>query len=288
MTISAKIVADSVAPNGARITTMELDYPRMIHSEMMTHRLLSRNAASSRAIPVKKQIALIDEEFAHPIHWGRNEPGMKANAELEQPELLWVQSFWEMAKEDAVYWAEQMDARGAHKQIVNRVMEPFAHIKVVVTATEWDNFFWLRDHADAQPEVRELARVMREVMLYSVPVALNEGDWHTPYFGEGYWLKGSETSLEDALAISSSCCAQTSYRLTDDSLDKAKSIMAKLIESEPVHASPVEHQATPIGGGGFQQVGVTHVDRDGSFWSGNFKGFVQHRQLIPGHTKWKL
>jgi hypothetical protein len=132
------------------------------------------------------------------------------------------------------------------------------------------------------------------------PVQLSSVDWHTPYFGEGYWLKGCGIPLEDALAISASCCAQVSFRSLDDTLEKAKRIYERLVVSEPVHASPFEHQATPMQnyneGYGEKMVnstvypkswkaGITHVDRTGNFWSSNFKGFIQHRQLIPNNLK---
>lgn len=315
--ISAKIVADSVDLTGKRITTFELEYPRFIHAEFMTHRLFSRNAASSRAIPVKKAIELVEKNTAMPMHWGKNQPGMSAKEECD--ELVTIEDgtgrredAWNYARYLAVGVAEAFDKAGYHKQIVNRLLEPFTHIKVVLTATELDNFFWLRDHPDAQPEIQELARQMRAGMDVSVQKVLKVGEWHTPYYNRGYWVEdptyqddphemiswrdsnGFLTSppardedgvtLADALAISSSCCAQVSYRLTDDTLEKAKMIYQRLVESKPVHASPFEHQATPIEvGERYFPDGVTHVDRKGRYWSGNFCGWIQHRQLIPGH-----
>ena len=284
--ISATIIADSISPDDVRITTFELEYPRFIHAEFMTHRLFSRNAASSRAIPVSKMIDLVESNTAKPIHWGKNQPGMSAKEELsaEEGTMIWLQ-----AMKSAVEYANRYAFAGYHKQLVNRILEPFTMIKVVCTATEFDNFFWLRNHPDAQPEIHELARVMWEEYTKSVPIKLNPGAWHVPYFRSGFWSPNTEESLEDALAISSSCCAQVSYRRLDDSLEKARDIFKRLVESKPVHASPFEHQATPLTygmAGDIQVKGTTGFDNKGNAWSGNFRQWIQHRQLIDDHSCW--
>ena len=317
MTISAKIIADSVnAVTGKRITTFELEYPRFVHAEFMTHRLFSRNAASSRAIPVKRAIELVRENTAKPMHWGKNQPGMSAKEEcsnmvtlttnmreVNPPEREFTrEDAWDIARNNAIIVAEAFDKAGFHKQIVNRLLEPFTHIKVVLTTTELDNWFWLRNHPDAQPEINELARVMLIEVEGSMPVELSSGDWHLPYFKDGYWKEdwialyplhtGESYTLEDAIAISSSCCAQVSYRRLDDSLEKARDIYKRLVETRPVHASPFEHQATVMDTPAVSfdpsawQNGITHVKRDGTLWSGNFNGWVQNRQLIDGNTCW--
>lgn len=326
MTISAKIIADSISPDGIRITTYELEYPRFIHAEFMTHRLFSRNAASSRAIPVKKAIELIRADTAKPIHWGKNQPGMSAKEECEERVFLGCddethdhskkyfsrEAAWNSARERAIFVAEAFDMAGYHKQIVNRMLEPFSHIKVVLTATEYDNFFYLRCHKDAQPEIQKLAELMYEARQASTPVELKPGSWHVPYYKDGQWApfcdlanvddpqEGVGFTLADALAISSSCCAQVSYRRLDDSLEKARDIYARLVESKPVHASPFEHQATPMQEPRFREddqvllicqeetdtdsKGITHFDKRGYAWSGNLKGWVQHRQLIDDNV----
>lgn len=311
--ISAKILAYSRDHRGRYIVSWELEYPRFIHGEFMTHRLFSRNAASSRAIPVKSMIAAVQESPAMPIHWGMNEPGMQAKQELTGEALEAVQQEWRMASICAVASARIMDHNGAHKQIVNRVLEPFQTMKTVMTATCMDNFFWLRNHEDAQPEIKELARLMWEALQKSTPNELEPGDWHVPYYQAGLWCEvyttnetGEEIStdmygvtLQDALAISASCCAQVSYRRLDDTLEKAQMIFQRLVDSKPVHASPFEHQATPMKDYNWDaeenyrnafetwEKGITHVDRGGEFWSGNFIGFIQHRQLLDDHTCWE-
>lgn len=307
MEITAKIIAHSKSVvSGKEIVTFELQYPRFILAELNTHRLFSRNSASSRAIPVAKMVEQVRLSPAMPVHWGKNQPGMQAKEELTGCDLDATQSDWLVAARAAASIAERMSNYGAHKQIVNRILEPFQMMKTVLTATEFDNFFWLRKHPDAQPEIKLLAELMWEVLQASEAVTLEAGDWHTPYFGDGYWLKGCGVPLEDALAISSSCCAQVSYRKLDDSLEKAKDIFDKLIESKPCHASPTEHQATPMQQGGefwdeggeyslncphssdCWEEGVTHSDRQGNLWSGNFKGWIQHRQLIPENVCWNF
>jgi hypothetical protein len=163
-------------------------------------------------------------------------------------------------------------------------------IKVVCTATEFDNFFWLRNHPDAQPEIHELAKVMWEEYNNSNIQNLDANEWHVPYYADGKWSFDSEDTLEDALAISSSCCAQVSYRRLDDSLEKARDIFQRLVESKPVHASPFEHQATPLTygmAGDVQVKGTTGFDNKGNAWSGNFRQWIQHRQLIEDHTCWQ-
>lgn len=305
--ISAKILAYSRDHRGRYIVSWELEYPRFIHGEFMTHRLFSRNAASSRAIPVATMIQAILDQPAAPIHWGQNQPGMQADKELEPFEMAHVMLMWEEAAYEAAMSARAMDLMGAHKQIVNRLLEPFQTMKTVMTATCLDNFFWLRNHKDAQPEIRELARLMWEALQGATPNQIFAGDWHVPYFqgriANGAWYEGLETaSLEDALAISASCCAQVSYRRLDDTLEKAQIIFQRLVDSKPVHASPFEHQATPMLSGDYEDMlirrlkedlvgcfddGVTHTDRNGNLWSGNFIGYIQHRQLLDDHTCWE-
>ncbi len=302
--ISAKIIADSVAFNsGKRIITFEIEYPRFIHSEFMTHRLFSRNCASSRAIPVKNIIEQIRNNPAMPIFWGKNQSGMQAIEECNN--LIEMsfgdriideetrEDFWKRLAEIIGDYAQNFANAGYHKQIVNRLLEPFQIMKTVVTATEFDNFFYLRSHKDAQPEIQELSNCMYECYKNSQPKVLYRGDWHTPYvnhykdengilcYGN---VKDTPLTFEQARIISSSCCAQTSYRKTDDTYEKAVNLFDRLINSKPVHGSPVEHSATPITLD--WEEGVTHVDRQGNFWSGNFKGWIQFRQLIPNNTCW--
>lgn len=296
--ITAKIIADSYsAINGKRITTFELTYPRFIHSELMTHRLFSRNAMSSRAVPVEKMLEQVREDPAFPIHWGLNQPGMQAKEEVSGVDrygndLKWLlKARWHEAARMQASFAQEFSDHGLHKQVVNRILEPFQLMKTVLTSTEFDNFFWLRKHEDAQPEIKELAERMHEQLEWNkcLTIELDAGDWHTPYYEAGYWLQDDETPLEDALAISSSCCAQVSYRLLDDSIGKARKVYQRLVESTPVHASPFEHCASPMkepqqSDKYLWEEGMTHMDKEGNMWSGNLKSWIQYRQLIGGNV----
>lgn len=284
--IKAKIIEDSIS-NGVRITTVEMEYPRFIHAELMTHRVFSRNSASSRAIPAKKVREQVWNNPELPIHWGENQRGMQASRELTGLKRLLARTFWRGASKAActLHWA--MEKVGLHKQASNRILESYQTMKVLVTSTEWANFLWLRDHEDAQPEIRELAVQLDSALNNSNPTTLGYKDWHLPYVTDE--MKAT-LSLDDQLAVSVSCCAQVSYRMLDVSLGKAYRIMESLTSGSRVHASPFEHQATPIPS--FQRLtktkakrlGVTHVDMDDQRWSGNFKGWIQHRQLIKGHV----
>lgn len=296
--ITAKVVADSIA-NDIRIVTMELNYPRFIHEEMMTHRQFSRNASSSRAIPVAKMIEQVETNPAIPIHWGKNQSGMQAYEEVSNTASSeWL---WKGASTESVVRAETLSKHGLHKQIVNRLLEPFQFIKVVITATEYDNFFALRNHHAAQPEIQELARVMKQAQDESTPTELEVDGWHTPYITDEEWLDESNT-LDTLIRCSAARCARVSYLNHDNSQPDIQKDLElydmlatrpydngtlKLDIDEPVHLSPLEHQATPMPYvmWGSEQVGkwdkgVTHVDKNLDMWSGNFSGFVQHRQLL--------
>jgi len=276
--------------SGNEIVTFEIETHRYIWSEFMTHRLFSRNAASSRAIPIKKIMDMVEESPAMPTHWGINQSGMQAKA--EHSDTVLCEDAWKIAARQAVSSMKSLNDMGLHKQIVNRISEPFQMIKAVVTATEWDNFFYLRDHPDAQPEIALLASMMWDELQKSTPDELVSNDWHLPYVSytrddEGFQVfcvnKDTKITKEDAIKVSASCCAQVSYRVLDDSLEKAIKIYDQLISSKPAHASPMEHQAmAPSNCHWINQ--FTHIDRDGCNWSGNFKNWVQYRQLIPGNV----
>ncbi len=275
--ITAKIIQDSLSPAGVRITTLELEYPRFIHSEFMTHRVFSRNAASSRAIPIAKMIAQVENKPARPYEWGANQSGMQAGEVLTGLRMHKAIAAWNAAARSACESAEKLQALGLHKQIVNRVLEPFQTMKTVVTATEWENFFELRNHKDAQPEIQVLARIMADVMDASEPLQLQKGEWHVPYVerainGDDSIIyiasNGEHLTTEQALMISSSSCAQVSYRLLDDSLVKALFVYNRLVNSRPIHASPFEHQALASSEMGPKQ------------FSGNLRGFVQYRKTL--------
>lgn len=300
--ITARILADSISPSGQRMTTMEIEYPRFILAELNTHRMLSKNSASSRAIPVKAMHQHIRDNTAGPVYWGVNQPGMKAKTCLDAEDTVEALMIWEQARDSALDFASQLADLNLHKQITNRVTEPWMTMKTVISGTEWANFFWLRDHPDAQPEIALLARRKREAYEASTPQLLHPGEWHLPYVkstrlssGELIYLDSEDLpiTLQQAQVISASCCAQVSYRKSDDSFEKAQKVFQMLIESEPAHASPVEHQATPMDVESMcrfepetWQPGVTHVSANSDLWSGNLRGWIQFRKLIPNEARW--
>lgn len=323
MTITAKIIADSISPSGQRLTTMELRYPRFIHAEAKTHRVmsiggveytltqdagfmsdpnLSRNASSSRAIPVEKMIQSVIDDPAMPIYWGKNQPGMQAKVELEGDEKRAAMRAWMDGMNQAVQCTQHMVAIGVHKQIANRVIEPWSHITVVVTATEWNNFLHLRDHEDAQPEIAELARCVRVELELGDPVLRKSGEWHLPYVGlndwadaEVYLRRGRITRdmpkfpelVELLRKVSAARCARVSYLTHDGKAPDIETDLAlyeRLVGSSPLHASPTEHQATPDAQIESFEAGNYYLDWANPTKHGNLSGWIQHRKLLPGEN----
>lgn len=265
--MKVQIIADSIAPNGVRLTTMQLTYQRFFHSEFMTHRVFSRNASSSRAIPVRKVLSQVWNDPATPIHWGANQAGMQAKGQLKGVKLALAKGLWKWAGRAACVFAWGMMKVGLHKQVANRLLEPWQYIHVVVSSTDWDNFFELRDHPDAQPEIQALARDMKFALTASVPRRLALGQWHLPYVEQD--LADNDTLLPMFKKISVARCARVSYALHDGSYPstaKDVELHDRLVASRPRHSSPAEHQATPS---------LLSTDR-----SGNFRGWVQYRQML--------
>lgn len=316
MTISAKKILHSISPEQIELKTALARYPRFIHAEELTHRILSstpdmiieindglmydrnlsRNASSSRAIPVQRLIDDILRDTAMPIHWGKNQKGMQADIELSDyiknpfandnvlmGRLLSPQQMWCEARDHAIAFARAYDQAGYHKQVVNRLLEPFAHINVLITATDWDNFFELRDHKDAQPEIQALAVAIKDAFADSEPQLLQPGQWHLPFVTESEqeWL-----NLETQKKISVARCARTSY-LTHEGkhplIQQDLRLFDDLVGARPLHASPAEHQATPdrrIAGqqGPYGEWRVEHWQRPDLH--GNFRGWNQNRKFI--------
>ena len=293
MTISAKIICDSVSSvTNQRITTFEMEYPRFILSQMNTHRVHSKSTASSRAIPINVKCEQLLTNGTYPIHWGKNKSGMQAVEEIDDNLKQSAIEIWDNAKLSAIKYAKELQELGVHKQISNRLLEPFETVKTLVTATSFDNFFNLRCHSDAQPEIKALADKMYEEYIKSEPMVINYGEWHTPYVQRirdklngtlHYYIDGEEIDTETAIKISCSCSAQVSYRKNDTSIEKAVKIFDKLVNATPVHSSAFEHNATPIDIMKTEQ-GITHFDINDVPYSGNFANWVQYRHLIPNNT----
>ena len=297
MSFDAKVLADSISPAGRRLTTLEATFPRFVLAEFNTHRVFSRNSASSRAIPIFKQLRRVLEDPYVPIEFGANQPGMQAGAPLEGGARLAAEGEWLGARDDAVrrvlalvagpdelapdeglpaslarieqtYKGEQRPADwlNVHKQVANRLLEPFMWHTVIVTATEWDNFFNLRCHADAQPEIRRVATAMRDARQASQPAELGDDEWHLPLVRPED--REQVDSLADLLKVSAGRCARVSYLTHAGKRDLAADIELhdRLLESG--HMSPLEHPARPT------------EDE----WCGNFRGWRPYRKDVPGEA----
>lgn len=267
MGFSARILLDSISPAGVRLTTVEARYPRFVHSELMTHRVFSRNSASSRAIPIKKMIAAVRDEPALPVYWGRNQSGMSARVQIDDVARERALAEWNRALSSALRTAERLSDSDIdlHKQLVNRILEPFAWITVIITATEWANFFTQRCHPDAQPEIKQIADLMLAAYRASEPVAVPIDDWHTPL------ILADERQLDAAVRckLSVARCARVSYLTHDGARDRSKDLelYERLLEGGANgHWSPFEHVATPFA--------------DPDQHSGNLRGWQQYRKLF--------
>jgi hypothetical protein len=286
----AKIIADSVGRDAPRVVTFELQYPRIIHAEFMTHRMFSRNASSSRAIPVMRTIENVLTNTAMPAEWRMNEPGMQGFTTAPDDLAEAARQVMILAAQSAVSFAKQLNSMGLHKQHINRLTEPFQYIKVVVTSSQWKNFFGLRDHEAADPTIQKLARLMHEAFDASTPTLLSDDEWHLPYItNEDHdrvlaFAAETESDLgfdEILRRISAARCARVSYNNFKGEVPKVSSDLAlydKLVVSQPVHASPTEHQASPdifLGANSGWRYPKNH---------GNLIGWQQFRKFIANEN----
>jgi hypothetical protein len=259
--IEVKILLDSIGLFGNRLTTWVLKYPRFIHSEFLTHRMLSKNAASSRAIPFKKLLQTIQDDPATPEFWGANQKGMQSVEEVKNIDE--AKEKWLEARDSAIIEAQKLNDLGLHKQIVNRVLEPFCHMTVICSGTDFQNFFRLRAHKDAQPEFQVLSYKMLEEYNKSNPQKLETGEWHIP-FGD---KMPEDLSEEQKKKVASARCARISYLTFDGELDidKDLELFTRLAGGVPKHLSPLEHSA--------------QVMKEDEYF-GNFRGFKQFRKFF--------
>ena len=284
MTVNAKVVADSQFRD-PRLITLEIELHRFVLPEANTHKALSRNYQSSRAIPILKQLEQIANDPAMPVFYGKDQAGMIAGEELEGRDLELVQMIILGMRDACLNGVKQLHKLGLHKQVSNRYVEPWMWTKGVVTAThkDWKAMFKLRRHFAAQPEIKALFDVIYEAIERSTPVELKVGDWHLPYFETSYWdsdwpaliYNDIKLLLEDAIKISASCVAQVSYRKLDDSRDKAEKVYGMLnlpvngvYPEDPPHFSPTEHIAKACD---------TEIEMSGNFHTNDF---TQYRKVL--------
>lgn len=269
---AAKILADSMSPAGHRLTTMEATFPRIVLAEFNTHRMFPRNSASSRAVPVEKMIARVEGDPFIPFYWGKNQKGMQAAEQLSTFDALAAESEWLAARNQAVATVRKLQLLDLHKQIANRLLEPFMWHTVIVTATEWQNFFALRCHKDAQPEIRKVAEMMRDLYQASFPDHINYGEWHTPLMtdAEKFDLQVGH-DVEFMKKVATGRCARVSYLTHDGQRDPHADVdLADRLQASG-HMSPFEHVATPLAD--------SVIDDDQ--WCGNFYGWKQFRKDLP-------
>lgn len=242
MQTSAKIVADSISRAGDRLTTFEVCFHRYVLAEFNTHRVFSRNSASSRAIPIRRQLEWVRASPAWPVEWPAEQAGMQGGEALE-PELEEeARGLWADAVDDAILFAERLKEVGLHKSVVNRLLEPFMWHTVIVTATAWQNFFDLRANKMAQPEIRIVAEMMKDCYDKSEPKLLAENMWHTPYIQPE---ESRDLTVGDTLKVSAARCARVSYLTHDGVRDISADLdlYERLVSAR--HSSPLEHVATP-------------------------------------------
>ena len=255
------------AVTGAEVITFLLEYPRYIHAELMTHRVFSRNASSSRAIPIERMLEYATEQTVIPM-WTHNQKGMQGQLVTDIDTLNRANKILEEGLTDAVSMVKRLDDLGIHKQNANRYLEPFQHIKTLVTTTDLDNWNVLRFHKDAQPEIKALAGLMIATKFMVTPEKLAEDEWHLPFVSEE---DKKAYSVEDQLKISASCGAQTSYRALDTSIEKALDLYDRLVGSDVLHASPFEHPC--------------RVLQKGERQKGNLRGWHQLRTDIEKRSR---
>lgn len=261
--ISATIILDSISEAGIRLTTFELVLPKTLLAQLNTHRVLSKNAASSRAIPTKTFKKSIMETPFIP-RWTINQPGMVGKPADEET-IKKADALWLETRDLIIQQVEKFEEITIHKQNVNRLLEPFFYAKVVCSATDLDWFYWLRDSGTAQEEIAILARAMKEAQRLSTPVVLKRGEWHIPYI----LPEEQSLDLETRLKISVARCARVSYKTHDNGLlstiEKDLKLWGDL--STDKHYSPFEHQAKP---------------KKKKYKKSNFRGWKQYRQEIVG------
>lgn len=259
---AAKMIADSVAKNQARLCTMQVTMPRIVLAEFNTHRDFSRNSASSRARPVADMIRQVRTAPFVPDQFLENKKGMQGGEALTGDEHARAKRLWLDQAEEACETAEAMAAMKVHKQYVNRLLEPFLWHTVIVSSTRWDNFYAQRCHPDAQPEIQQVARMMRDCMDGSRPAAVEHGWWHLPYVSAE---ELSDYGYMSCKMFSVARCARVSYDRPGEGDHGADRLLYERLRAGG-HWSPYEHVATP----------TMSFDAKG----GNFNGWLQLRQTM--------
>ena len=278
---SAKVIADSISPDGKRLTSLQVESHRFVLAEFNTHRAFSRNSASSRAIPYRKMRSKALEQTAFPVVWPAEQKGMQGGEELDNQIQQQAREIWELGMMSAVNKADQLHSLGVHKSVINRLLEPFIPHTLLITATEWQGFFDQRCHPDAQPEIRVAAEAMQKAIQESEPAELDYTEWHMPYITPQDWFEVDNRfdpefvdwfNLDGPIgvlkAISAARSARVSYLTQENTRDIMEDVKLffRLRDHVPAHASPFEHVATPKG--------------ISSTYTSNFVGWIQYRSML--------
>jgi len=294
---NARVILDSIGPNGARLTTFELTMPRIVLAEFNTHRMFSRNSASSRAIPVEKMLQKVKDDPFIPTYWGKNQKGMQAEQELTEEEQTRATNEWLYARSDMYDRAEALREIGVHKQLTNRLLEPWLWHTVIFTATELDNFYALRANKMAQPEIRLPAEMLIEAYELSKPMELLAGEWHLPLVtnydlhrepGGDRWFTFTTartllvTEFTYWCKISSARCARVSYLTHEGKRDLSADLALHDNLLANGHMSPLEHPAMALTESQWRTIAIAMSVE----WAerrvpvGNFWGWQQYRKTI--------
>lgn len=299
MGFRAQVLADSIGSSGIRLTTMEVTYPRIIHSEMLRHRVFSRCAASSRAIPVHRFIDQVVNDPYIPSAWGANRPGMQAGEDLDMLASVTCEKEWLKARDCAVDQAIRLLGLGVHKQLTNRLLEPFQWMTEIITATEWSNFYHLRIHPDAHPDIQRIARAMivaskgGHVRLRR----LKDGEWHLPLVTDEDLEAFSDSDpaalpTKDIPLVSIGRVARTSYLKHEDTSAITKDIDRSNKMLHAGHMSPFEHVARSMTAEEIEflssrspaAAGAPPYLYTGIPFLGNLRGWVSYRKTIPNES----
>lgn len=312
---SVKMVADSISnSNGQRISSMEVVFPRIVLAELNTHRMLTRNSASSRAIPSHKMIDAVMKNPFIPMKWLAQHTGMQGTDIIDESSQFHAAETWLAARDYMIQQAKILTYKyNVSKQIANRLLEPFMWHKALITATEWENYFALRHDPAAENHIQRLAQMMLDCMNTSKPTNLAAGEWHIPY-GESIktadinmYLEslGKPYDADDVMAISIQAsvakCAQTSYTIMDEEdkpLDIAKMIKLHDRLSVAGHWSPFEHIAQNMTSQQWHEnlrgyanydhqddISIWDAEDDALGWSGNFRGWIQYRKTFKNENR---
>lgn len=276
---NVRIMRDTIAPHGGRLISLCATYPRIVHAELMTHRAFARNAASSRAIPFEKMVEAVMKHPFIPLEWGLEQSGMQMGHSMPAGLIPQCEYTWLKARDSAVKAAQELNKLGLHKSLCNRLLEPFAWITTIITATEWANFFRLRCHKDAEVHLQEIAYMMRNAIQANTPELRAVGEWHVPYaeaedsVGIHELSSSPEEAFERFLHVGVARCARVSYLTHEGHRDIVKDevLFQRLVQGSGFgHWSPHEH--------------VAQVHSDPKYASGPFRGFAQYRKTFANEN----